>query len=409
VSKATVRSENAANPSNVEHLHGGGVGALLKASRIRTDEEVEDIASILRISRRYIEAIEEGRFDVLPGRTYAIGFVRAYADHIGLDSDEVVRRFKLESEDSQRGPDLHFPEPIPESKVPGAAIVMIGALLAAAAYGGWYFSTGRDEPPLEAVAPVPETTSTVTESAVVVPEATEEATTEEAIATDAPEAAVAEESDLDPVETPVADAETAVEETVNEAEAATTAAVDETMTSTAPDAAAEVEAAAETPQTTAEPEPVTAAAEAAAPTVTVADAPLAVAEPIEAPAVEANGESANAATTETEATVASIPTPEPKPAAPAADVSGIQLTATASSWVQIRDETSGDTLVTQVMRVGDTVRVPDQPNLTLITGNAGGLTITVDGVTAPSIGAPGDIVRNVVLDGERLLAGTATP
>ncbi|HJO68942.1 MAG TPA: helix-turn-helix domain-containing protein, partial [Rhodospirillales bacterium] len=73
-----------------------GVGALLRASRLRVGEDLRDVAANLCIRYLYLEAIEEGRYADLPGPTYAIGFVRAYAEHIGLDSDEVVRRFKQE-------------------------------------------------------------------------------------------------------------------------------------------------------------------------------------------------------------------------------------------------------------------------------------------------------------------------
>jgi cytoskeleton protein RodZ len=76
--------------------------------------------------------------------------------------------------------------------------------------------------------------------------------------------------------------------------------------------------------------------------------------------------------------------------------------------VQIRDEATGETIVTKVMRVGDTVTVPDRPGLTLLTGNAGGLEVRVGGVAAPAIGQPGEIVRDVRLDADSLLAGTAT-
>ena len=272
-----MRREDAPNVSNVEHLHGGGVGALLKASRVRVDEQTEDVATDLRISRRYIEAIEEGRFDVLPGRTYAIGFVRAYADHLGLDADEVVRRFKLECEDTQKGPDLHFPEPIPESKVPGAAIVMIGALLASAAYGGWYFSTGRDEPALEAVAPVPEV---VGEQSVTEPSIAE--TAETATTTDEPAEATAAES-----------VETAVTSTVAAVTEAATNVTDSVETSVT-ESVAEVENA------------VTEAVETTDETSTTASET--VDEPITEPVAEVVEESANVAAPVTEEAITEVAT-----------------------------------------------------------------------------------------------------
>ncbi len=61
----------------------------------------------------------------------------------------------------------------------------------------------------------------------------------------------------------------------------------------------------------------------------------------------------------------------------------------------------------QMLRRGDSYRVPDQSGLTMLTGNAGGLQIEVDGQQAPAVGAVGAIVRNISLDPQRLQSGTA--
>ncbi|MBC8159418.1 MAG: helix-turn-helix domain-containing protein, partial [Alphaproteobacteria bacterium] len=53
-----------------------GVGALLRASRLRYGEELQDVSAVLRIRYPYLEAIEDGRYDDLPGPSYAVGFVR---------------------------------------------------------------------------------------------------------------------------------------------------------------------------------------------------------------------------------------------------------------------------------------------------------------------------------------------
>jgi cytoskeleton protein RodZ len=63
--------------------------------------------------------------------------------------------------------------------------------------------------------------------------------------------------------------------------------------------------------------------------------------------------------------------------------------------------------MTRVLKPGDTYEVPDTTGLRLVTGNAGGLEIVVDGEVVPSLGRAGDVVRNVALDAERLKAGTA--
>jgi cytoskeleton protein RodZ len=86
----------------------------------------------------------------------------------------------------------------------------------------------------------------------------------------------------------------------------------------------------------------------------------------------------------------------------------IVLRARGDSWVQIR--AADDSLVmTRTLRSGDSYRVPNQSGLKLMTGNAGALEIMVDNQATPSLGPFGAVRRNVVLDAERLKAGTAAP
>ena len=56
---------------------------------------------MLRIQHSYLQAIEEGEIDRLPGPTYAVGFVRAYAEYLGLEGNKVAERFREEGKISQ--------------------------------------------------------------------------------------------------------------------------------------------------------------------------------------------------------------------------------------------------------------------------------------------------------------------
>ena len=76
---------------------------------------------------------------------------------------------------------------------------------------------------------------------------------------------------------------------------------------------------------------------------------------------------------------------------------GVIIHANADSWVQVRAADS-TTIMTRVMRAGDSYRVPDRDGLRLFTGNAGALTIEVDGEVLPKIGGLGQIARNVDLE-----------
>ena len=131
------------------------VGADMRAARERLGWELPAVAAHLRIRLPYLEAIEDGRIDDLPGNAYAVGFLRTYAQSLGLDPDEVARRFREEATHINRKTELEFPAPIPERGVPAGAVVLLGVMLAIGAYAGWYKMTSSGRPDSEPVQPVP--------------------------------------------------------------------------------------------------------------------------------------------------------------------------------------------------------------------------------------------------------------
>ena len=112
-----------------------------------------------------------------------------------------------------------------------------------------------------------------------------------------------------------------------------------------------------------------------------------------------------------------IPAPEPAPqtasvaaepsSATVKEVRRIIVRAKANSWIQVRDDNANELLLTRLLRAGDSYTVPGRSGLMLSTGNAGALEILVDGVAVPPIGAEGVVRRKVLLDADKLMAGTA--
>jgi cytoskeleton protein RodZ len=84
----------------------------------------------------------------------------------------------------------------------------------------------------------------------------------------------------------------------------------------------------------------------------------------------------------------------------------IDIKATADCWVQIRAPDQS-IVFSRVLKTGETYRVPARSGLVLRTGNAGALTIAVDGKQVPAIGPLGALRRNVVLEPAALTGGTA--
>ena len=144
-------------------------GALLRAARERVGWTLAEIAAALRIRPYYLEALEDGRVDELPGNAYALGFLRTYASALGLDANEIARRFKNEAALVNRRPELQFPVPVPERGVPAGALVLLGVLLAVAAYTGWYTLSGDGRLPAETSLQVPARLAPLAEQAVPAP------------------------------------------------------------------------------------------------------------------------------------------------------------------------------------------------------------------------------------------------
>ncbi len=82
------------------------------------------------------------------------------------------------------------------------------------------------------------------------------------------------------------------------------------------------------------------------------------------------------------------------------------LRANADAWLQVRDR-SGQVLLSRVLHAGETWDVPEQPNLLLTTGNAGGTDLLIDGTATGSLGGSGVVRRDLPLDPDLIRDGKA--
>ena len=309
-------------------------GGVLRQQREALGLGLNDVSAALKIKSNYLAALEAGRLDLLPGPTYAIGFLRAYADHLKLDGSEILRRFKSETTELDTKPDLVFPVPLGERSIPGGGMLLVALILALCGYGTWYYLSTAERSRPERVAEIP--------SALVPHE-------QRAGWSAAPSAA----------------------EAANEAALAA-------------------------PAGPVSPVPASIGSE---PDLTDSGA-VAATTPLP--------QASSAVATGPEAGATSLP-PAPQNEGPRAygAVDGparIVIRATADSWIQIRD--TDQSLFTRVLKPGESYRVPDRPGVSMRTGNAGGLEITIDGKPAPPIG-PNGAVRNLQLEPQALISGAA--
>ncbi|MBS3975132.1 MAG: helix-turn-helix domain-containing protein [Syntrophomonadaceae bacterium] len=71
-----------------------GVGEQLRQARLRQGIDLKEAENATKIRLKYLEALENEEFNVLPGRIYVIGFLRTYAKFLNIDSEKLVENLK---------------------------------------------------------------------------------------------------------------------------------------------------------------------------------------------------------------------------------------------------------------------------------------------------------------------------
>lgn len=334
----------------------GTSGAQMHAARLAVGEDVGTVAQKLRIRRQHLEAIEGGDFDALPGRAYSIGFVRSYAEYLGLDEVEMVARFKEEFDTAHtQAAAFNFPVAEEESRLPRGAMIVIAVLVVAALYGVWSLTVSVDRMVEGRTAAEP---SVVPSTRVAAPE-------------------TAPETDLGPQAQP----------------AGQPVALPSVVDTTETDEASSAEAATEGDPAeggVADQASVDAAGEAPASSDAVTEeTPDLPSEPV-------------AAASDAEDQISPLET------GPERSWEGfvygqqnhdsrIFIRANAQTWVRVEDA-EGNVLLSRTLRAGESYRAPDRPGMVLATRNAGALQLFVDGKPAGTAGKPGEVKADLPLD-----------
>jgi len=110
-----------------------GIGQRLREARAARDIALEDIAEQTKIRAGFLRALEEERWDALPGAAYARSFLHTYAEFLGLDADAVVAEYRSQRELQEAEPE---PVSVRQIRVAGQAPGRLPAELASPPRGG---------------------------------------------------------------------------------------------------------------------------------------------------------------------------------------------------------------------------------------------------------------------------------
>jgi cytoskeletal protein RodZ len=142
------------------------IGNSLREARVRQGLDFPAIEQATKIRGKYLRALEDEQFAVLPGDTYVKGFLRSYADYLGLDGqlyvDEFNSRYVVESEEAFR-PQRTAYHPARRDRRLESRVLVLGLLgiavvtalvIAAWRYGGAEQRTSFGAQPVATKAPV---------------------------------------------------------------------------------------------------------------------------------------------------------------------------------------------------------------------------------------------------------------
>jgi transcriptional regulator with XRE-family HTH domain len=124
------------DPASAPRIDAGGdIGQALKAAREARGLSLAELAEATRVRAGYLAAIEAMRLESLPSRPFVVGYIRAYAQALGLDPEAAVERFK--AEEPVLDEPLAAPVGVPDDRDPRLATIVAGVIAILVAIIGW--------------------------------------------------------------------------------------------------------------------------------------------------------------------------------------------------------------------------------------------------------------------------------
>ena len=117
------------------------VGQIIFDARKLKKLDVVEVAEKLRIRRSYLEAIEKSNYETLPCFPYGVGFVRSYADFLGLDGVSLADAYKKETNLKEKNTlrVIDNGDIVNDSTIPSQAYLILSIVAVLLIYFGWLF------------------------------------------------------------------------------------------------------------------------------------------------------------------------------------------------------------------------------------------------------------------------------
>lgn len=142
------------------------IGDILRRTREKRGDDLHHIAEYLCIRRAYLAAIENSEYEKFPADAYVIGFLRSYAELLGLDGKEAINLYRAEMAGRRKKPVLTMPTPMAEGRAP-SAFVLIGAVVSVIlVYALWYGLSSSDRATVSAPPSMPTSSSAASNASV---------------------------------------------------------------------------------------------------------------------------------------------------------------------------------------------------------------------------------------------------
>jgi cytoskeletal protein RodZ len=129
------------------------VGTILKTRREDLRLTLEDLSVKTKVAAKFLAAIENEQYDLLPPLSYTLGFVKLYAEAVSLDAGAVAAQFKREAGPAKTGRES-VDESLPNSDIIKKRLslwmmlaIVAFILIMSAAYYGWWRGAPRASTP----------------------------------------------------------------------------------------------------------------------------------------------------------------------------------------------------------------------------------------------------------------------